>query len=451
MTDQHGSTAARLHTRPHPDAHSVGTALAHGFLAGEWSRAGLIASGADVLGARRRWLGPLADAVLLQQPHPPFDAPRALARLIAADERMLAALAAASARGRPLTIAHHVLAEPPAATHPASLAELAALLELTPGELDWFADTQLRQRRAPEGPLQHYRYEWHERPGRLPRLLEVPGRRLRAVQRILLEEVIGPLPVHDAAHGFVPGRSARSGAEQHLGRDVVIALDLTTFFARVSARDVYRILRHSGIPEAVAYTITGLCTHAVPYRVAAHPPRGGDLDERFALQKALTVPHLPQGAPTSPALANLSVRRLDARLAGYAAAAGATYTRYADDLAFSGGPDLARRADAFIRGVERIVAAERHEVNPHKTRVRKAAVRQSVTGIVVNRVTTVRRRDYDALKATLHNCVRFGPASQNRAAHPDFRAQLLGRISWVASLHAERGARLRAEFDRIEW
>jgi RNA-directed DNA polymerase len=443
--------AARLYARPHPDAHAIGTALAHGFLAGEWSRSGLIASGADVLGARRRWLGPLADEVLLREPHPPVDAPRALARLIATDQRMLAALAAASARGRPLQIAHHVIAETPVRAHPGSLAELAALLETTPGELDWFADTQLRQRRAPEGPLQHYRYEWRERPGRLPRLLEVPGRRLRELQRVLLAEVIGPLPVHDAAHGFVPGRSARSGAAQHLGREVVIALDLTTFFARVSARDVYGLLRRAAIPEAVAYTITGLCTHAVAYRVAAHPPRGGDLDERFALQKALTVPHLPQGAPTSPALANLSVARLDARLAGYAAAAGAVYTRYADDLAFSGDAALARRADAFIRGVQRIVAAEGHEVNPRKTRVRPAAVRQSVTGIVVNRVTTVPRSEYDALKATLHNCATRGPASQNRAAHPDFRAHLLGRISWVASLHAARGARLREIFERIVW
>ncbi|NQX26457.1 RNA-directed DNA polymerase [Microbacteriaceae bacterium VKM Ac-2854] len=364
---------------------------------------------------------------------------------------MRAALADAAHRGRPLGIAHHLIAEPPSGTHPGSLAELAALLELTPGELDWFADTQLRQRRAPDGPLQHYRYEWRERPGRLPRLLEVPGRRLRAAQRVLLEEVVGLLPLHDAAHGFVPGRSVRTGAERHLGQEVVIALDLTTFFARVSARDVYRLLRGASIPEAVAYTITGLCTHAVPYRVAAHPPRGGDLDERFALQKALTVPHLPQGAPTSPALANLSLRRLDARLAGYAAAAGAAYTRYADDLAFSGGPALARRADAFIRGVERIVAAEGHLINAHKTRVRKAAVRQSVTGVVVNRVTNVTRTEFDALKATLHNCVVHGAASQNRGAHPDFRAHLLGRISWVAALNPARGAKLREEFDRIHW
>ncbi|NQX11685.1 RNA-directed DNA polymerase [Microbacteriaceae bacterium VKM Ac-2855] len=370
---------------------------------------------------------------------------------------MRAALRRAVKRGTPVIIAHHVLAEPvaPASASPvprlASVTELAAALHLEIGELEWFADTRLQLRRASSTRLQHYRYEWRERPGRLPRLLEVPGRRLRAAQRAALDAVIGLAPLHDAAHGFVPGRSARTGAERHVGSEVVIALDLTTFFARVTARDVYRALRAEGLPESVAYVLTGLCTHAVPYRVAAHPPRGGDLDERFALQKALTVPHLPQGAPTSPALANLCVRRLDARLAGYAEAAGAVYTRYADDLAFSGGPALARRADAFARGVRRIVASEGHELNDHKTRIRTASVRQSVTGIVVNTRPNVTRAEYDALKATLHNCIRDGPASQNRAGHAEFRAHLLGRISWIASLNPARGERLRAEFDRIPW
>ena len=90
-------------------------------------------------------------------------------------------------------------------------------------------------------------------------------------------------------------------------------------------------------------------------------------------------------------------------------------------------------------------------MQPGKTRVRRAHQRQLVTGIVVNQRPNLAREDFDALKALLHNAVRFGPESQNRERHPDFRAHLLGRIGWVQQLNPDRAARLRASFDRIVW
>ncbi|PYI66673.1 hypothetical protein CVV68_12720 [Arthrobacter livingstonensis] len=150
-------------------------------------------------------------------------------------------------------------------------------------------------------------------------------------------------------------------------------------------------------------------------------------------------------------LANLTLRRLDSRLSGWAGAFDAVYTRYADDLAFSGSAELARRADAFVRGAARIVADEGHALNGLKTRIHPAGVRQSVTGVVVNERTNITRSEFDLLKAVLRNCAVHGPESQNREGHPDFRAQLLGRITWVACVHPPRGARLRADFGRISW
>lgn len=171
------------------------------------------------------------------------------------------------------------------------------------------------------------------------------------------------MPTNDAAHGFVPGRSAVTGAALHTASDTVISFDLTTFFARVTAGRVYGTLRQSGFSEPVAHTITGLCTNAVPPRVLAAMSAGGGADERFALRQALETSHLAQGAPSSPMLANLAIRRLDSRLVGWAASVEATYTRYADDLAFSGGTALARRSGAFMRGVQRIVEDEGHSIN----------------------------------------------------------------------------------------
>jgi len=456
-----GSTTAGarvLARHPHPSETTLATALAHAFLAADaWNRSAVIESAVSVLGVRRRWLGPLATEILRIYHRPPTDSPRELTSIIARCAPFLSAVDAAARRGVPIRIQRHRVVPTQAQTRDervhliSTLAELSTLLDLSLGELDWFADTKKWNRRAAPGHLHHYRYEWRRRSGRVPRLFEVPQSRMRAVQRTVLASILSAVPTHDAAHGFVPGRSAITGAQQHTGSRVVIALDLVTFFARVTARRVYSTLRQVGYPEAVAHSLAGLCTNAVPHRVLSAMPPGGTPEARFALRQALATAHLPQGAPTSPMLANLAVRRLDSRLEGWATHSGATYTRYADDLAFSGDALLLTRADAFVRGVQRIVLAEGHQLNALKTRVRKRSVRQTVTGIVVNERTNVTRTEFDRLSATLHNCVLHGPASQNREKHADFRAHLLGRITWVESLNPGRSARLRGEFARIRW
>ena len=91
-----------------------------------------------------------------------------------------------------------------------------------------------------------------------------------------------------------------------------------------------------GYPEPVAHLLTGLCTNATPVRVLSAMPQTTDRTAAFRLRRRLAAAHLPQGAPSSPQLANLLPFHLDRRLAGYAAAVGATYTRYADDLTISG-------------------------------------------------------------------------------------------------------------------
>jgi RNA-directed DNA polymerase len=163
------------------------------------------------------------------------------------------------------------------------------------------------------------------------------------------------------------------------------------------------------------------------------------------------VPHLPQGAPTSPALANLLAYRVDCRLAGLAGSAGAAYTRYADDLAFSGDEAYARQAEHFSVQAAAILLEEGFTVHHRKTRIMRSGVRQQLAGQVVNVHLNVARTDFDRLKAILTNCIRLGPDSQNRGNHPSFRAHLLGRINFVTMVNAARGARLRGIFDQIRW
>jgi RNA-directed DNA polymerase len=310
------------------------------------------------------------------------------------------------------------------------LAALAGFLDLDGDRLDWFADRREINRLAADEALRHYRYTW------LPhRLIEAPKPRLRALQRQLLAEVLGRIPVHPAAHGFVPGRSVHTFAALHAGHPTLIRLDLSAFFTSVAISRVYGLFRTMGYPEPVAHTLAALCTTRTPPRVLRHRPSA------FMLRQ----PHLPQGAPTSPALANLCAFRLDRRLEGAAASFGAVYARYADDLAFSGdlSPGEARRLVAFVA---RVVAEEGFRVNPAKTRIRGQGRRQRLAGLVVNARPAAPREDYDRLRAILHNAARDGLAAANRDGHPDFAAHLAGRIAWVSHGHPARAARLRELF-----
>ena len=123
---------------------------------------------------------------------------------------------------------------------------LAAWLGLSPEELDWYADRREINRYATDRRLRHYRYLWLN-----GRLIEAPKERLRAIQRRLLRDVIGPIPTHPAAHGFVPGRSPYTFAAPHAGRPVVIRLDITSFFAAVTApRMITPATVHPELPQA---------------------------------------------------------------------------------------------------------------------------------------------------------------------------------------------------------
>jgi RNA-directed DNA polymerase len=231
---------------------------------------------------------------------------------------------------------------------------------------------------------------------------------------------------------------------------VVLHFDLCRFFPSISAARVRAVFRTAGYPPAVARLLAGLCTNAVPSEVLgarpanARRPRGND-------DRVFLSPHLPQGAPTSPALANLSVFRLDCRLDSLSRAAGARYTRYADDLVFSGEAALERSVRRFHVLVCLIALEEGFEINTRKSHFMRQGVRQQVAGIVLNARPNVPREDFDRLKATLTNCVRNGPDGQNRDRHADFRAYLSGRISYVTMIHPARGRRLRELFERIVW
>lgn len=348
---------------------------------------------------------------------------------------------------RPMGLDHFGLPEVP------TLADLAQWLELEPERLAWLTSAA-QAFREPDAssvlrPASHYRYQLQpKRLGGL-RLLEIPKADLKRAQRRILDDLLQHVPVHEAAHGFVQGRSVASHAAAHAGKDVVIGFDLSDFFPSVHASRVHATWRTLGYPEGVARALTALCTHRTDSAVIERLRDDGGLDWLGA--KRLAAPHLPQGSPCSPALANLCAFRLDLRLEGLAWVFGATYTRYADDLVFSGPESLRARFTALRAWVHGIAADEGFTLHPRKVRCMPRHRQQRVTGVVVNDKANAPREDFDRLKAVLHRCAVHGPAGENRAQASDFRGHLLGHIAWIGQFSPTRKARLMRLFDRIEW
>jgi RNA-directed DNA polymerase len=250
------------------------------------------------------------------------------------------------------------------------------------------------------------------------RLIHAPKRRLKAIQRTLHEQLASKLPVSRYAHGFRKGRSVATNAAPHVAKPVVIKLDIADCFPTIHFGRVRGLLIAYGYSYPVAQTLAVLMTES--------PRQPVEIDG--------TLFHVPvgprvcvQGAPTSPALCNAILRRLDHRLAGLARKYGFDYTRYADDLTFSG-HDLSK-IKLMITIAARIAREEGLPLNTEKTRVLRAGQRQTVTGVVVNKKAGLSRQERRRLRAALHQ--------RRHAENPDpvKNRQLEGKLAYLRMLN----------------
>lgn len=223
----------------------------------------------------------------------------------------------------------------------------------------------------------YYRFPLLKRSGRR-RWIDSPKRPLKACQRRILERLLYQAPVDDAAHGFVPGRSIVTNARCHERQPWVIAFDIHDFFPSIGRSQVTQVLE------------------VIP---------GVSATDASVLGYLLTKSHvLPQGAPTSPCLANLVFQPMDRIFSKYAARFRLIYTRYADDLTFSG------RAipEDFEKTVETLLSSGGFRLNRRKTRKMGVHRRQLVTGLVVNDGVHLPRPFRRWIRAIKHDIARRG-------------------------------------------
>ena len=441
--------------RPNP---FVVDALASAFLAGRQTAKDIAERGMHTLGRRWSWIRPLArrylDAFSGRTPPRKQD----VAAFLLQDSRFWRTWSKHHAK---IAVRHWPLQptrmQPVAAAKKWKIPEIESVPALAEwlgtdiGYLEWFADLKDLSSKTKHAKLRHYSYRILIKDAGSVRLIEAPKQAIKKMQQRILSGILDNVPAHPATHGFVKDRSIKTYVRPHTKKRVVLRMDIRNFFPSFRAARIRAFFRTLGYSETVADLLGGICTTATPRDIWKSSEHGLDPVHFWEIKTLYARPHLPQGAPTSPALANLCTYRLDCRLAGLAASVGAKYTRYADDLAFSGNEKFENCVERFALHVTAILREEGFEVHHRKTRIMRQGVRQHLAGLIANHHANVIRKDFDRLKATLTNCVRHGPETQNREAHPDFRSHLEGRVSFVGMINPNKGKRLQKIFKQIRW
>jgi RNA-directed DNA polymerase len=256
------------------------------------------------------------------------------------------------------------------------------------------------------------------------RVIEAPSTTLKHVQRYVRRYMTSRMPASDNAHGFRRGRSIKTNARPHVGAPLVVRYDITDFFGSVKEAHVRAQFRRAGYSKSVASLLTQVCTL-----------RGA----------------LPQGAPTSPDLANLAAFRLDQRLQGLAEKRQLVYTRYADDLTFSG--EGVRDAKTR-RSIEYIIRDSGFAPNEKKTAYLSQGTQQRVTGLVVNQKLNWPRDTRRWLRQELYYLEKHGQDSHSarrgytRARYREF---IYGHVYALFAVRPDEASGYLERLDRVSW
>lgn len=266
-----------------------------------------------------------------------------------------------------------------------------------------------------------------------PREIFAPKQDLKTVQRQLLDDFLHRVRLNSHAEGFRKRRSILTNAERHIGKNIVIKMDVKDFFPSITFARVLGMFVSLGYPRQVAVLLTKLVTY-----------KG----------------RLPIGAPTSPAISNIVCRRLDRRFVGLGEKAGFDYSRYADDITISSNNKGVNRMIPFFK---EILKEEGFEVNESKMRILRSGGRQKITGIVVNKKPNLDKNEVRKLRAVIYNCSHkdFGHEAKRWAEHEkclnnprsyslrEFQSSLRGKINFVQMVNPELGKRLLEQLDPL--
>jgi retron-type reverse transcriptase len=241
------------------------------------------------------------------------------------------------------------------------------------------------------------------------RWIDAPQGLLKKCQKNILERILYQFRAHESAVGFVKHMNVKNGAERHLGNKVVLCVDVHNFFSSLSLFQVY---------AAFGYILKKLTILQTTFSYTK--------DDIELLVKLTTYKSkVPQGAPTSPALANIICRQLDRELQAIAVKNNLIYTRYADDISFSH-RNQQFKITKILNSIKKILNYYGLKLNSAKTRVLRPHKRMCITGVVINDKLSVPKYVWRNIRAQLHNLNK-----NNETLSSDEYQKLRGKIEWI--------------------
>lgn len=256
------------------------------------------------------------------------------------------------------------------------------------------------------------------------RRLFIPNHNLKFIQKWMLTNVITKIKISRYSRGYIENTSLVDNAIKHVKKDYVITLDIKDFYPSVKKSTLYRIFRSLGYTK--------------------------DLSKLF-LDLLVTNQGLPQGAPSSPYLSHVVCKKLDMRIVNVLKGLkNCDFTRYADDITFSGGFEIIDKVDKIIQ----IINSEGFEINHSKTRIQPRTKKQLVTGLVVNKKVNIPREYIRRLKQEIYYCKKYGVNAhmmREEIFKSNYKLHLFGKAYYIKMINKQLGEKFLSDLHSIDW
>lgn len=306
-----------------------------------------------------------------------------------------------------------------------SVNDVAKAMDITVSELRFLAYSRKNSKTS------HYkRFKVAKKSGGF-RLISAPMPRLKKAQHYILEHILNKVTMHPKAHGCVLEKSILSNAVPHVNKDMVINQDLKNFFPSITYTRIKGVYKGMGYSEQVAVIFALLCSEPKILDVSL-------LGENYFAQHGDRF--LPQGSPCSPAISNIICKKMDYRLDGLATKYGFAYSRYVDDITFSGAKAQFSKIPALLKYSKKIVKSETFTLHPEKLRIMKRHQRQEVTGVIVNKKPNINKQSLKRFRALVYQIEKDGIKGKTWNGGLNVLAEIDGYANFIYQIDKEKGS-----------